>query len=114
MNIAQAPVRDTGGAGGEDLGGMDAGAGRSRWHTEAQEHGGAGETVGHADRAIHQLRRETDGDEEQNIIPHTRVPPRFRQEHPRAWPCARWLPERDRSLTWEHGSDPLCLTSADE
>ena len=70
IDVAEAPVREAGDAGREDLGRMDAGARGRRRDAEAEHHRGRREAVGHADRAIDELRREADRDEQDEIPDH--------------------------------------------
>src|SRR3546814_10753312 len=67
VDIAEAPMGDAGRAGGEHHGGMDAGARDRRGNAETQENGRAGKPVGHADRAVHELRSKAHGGEQKAI-----------------------------------------------
>jgi hypothetical protein len=68
VDVADAPVGEAGGAGGEDFRRVDAGRGHGGRGAERHENAGGGQAVGHADGAVDHLGDEADDDEEEQIV----------------------------------------------
>ncbi len=61
VDVAHAPVRQSRKPGGEDFGQMHRGGGGGRRYADAEQEGSGGDAVGHAQRAVDDLRAEADG-----------------------------------------------------
>jgi hypothetical protein len=60
VDVAQLDVGETRDAGGEDLGDVHRRAGHRRAGAGGQQKAGAGDAIGHAERAVHRLRQQAD------------------------------------------------------
>jgi hypothetical protein len=77
VNIAEAPMGEARGAGGERLGCMDASTRGGWWNTESEQHRAGRHAIGHADRAIDHLRDEAYDDVKKYVVPHGKGPDRI-------------------------------------
>ena len=100
VDIAEAPMSDARGAGGEGLGRVHAGARGGGRHAEAEQHRARGDAIGHADGAVDHLRDETDDDVKKDVVPH--AGPRDVRDAGLAPPPARRLRRGRPLVAWRH------------
>src|SRR5690606_14145242 len=75
IDVAMADMAGGRGGGGEHFGGMDAGGGGGGRHADGQEHGRADHAIGHAERAIDDLREKAHGCEDEELCSQAVRPP---------------------------------------